>query len=171
MILSRQKQIIWSSNVSNPVPVVNSSAQLLDSGNLVIRDDSDGRTIWESFQYPSNSFLQRMKLGSDVKMKSWKSSSDPFVRTFSAGVNSATIPELYVWNGSHPYWRSGPWNGQVFIGIPYMNSVYKNGWTVFPNDEGTAYVTFNIGDESLVLYYLLNHNGNLKKYPCSSLRT
>ncbi|KAI8525289.1 hypothetical protein RHMOL_Rhmol13G0219200 [Rhododendron molle] len=165
LILSGQKQIIWSSNVSNPVPVVNSSAQLLDSGNLVIRDDSDGRTIWESFQYPSDSFLQRMKLGSDVKMKSWKSSSDPSVGTFSAGVNSVTIPELYVWNGSHPYWRSGPWNGQVFIGVQSMYSVYKNGFTFIPDDEGTAYVTFNIGDESLVLYYLLNHDGTLtEKY-------
>ncbi|KAI8525298.1 hypothetical protein RHMOL_Rhmol13G0219900 [Rhododendron molle] len=165
LILSGQKQIMWSSNVSNPVPMVNSSAQLLDSGNLVIRDDSDGRTIWESFQYPSDSFLQRMKLGSDVKMKSWKSSSDPSVGTFSAGVNSVTIPELYVWNGSHPYWRSGPWNGQIFIGVPSMYSVYKNGFTVVPDDEGTAYVTFNIGDESPVLYYLLNHDGTLtEKY-------
>ncbi|KAG5516660.1 hypothetical protein RHGRI_037409 [Rhododendron griersonianum] len=92
-------------------------------------------------------------------MKSWKSSSDPSVGTFSAGVNSATIPEFYVWNGSHPYWRSGPWNGQVFIGIPYMNSVYKNGFTVVPDDEGTAYVSFNIGAE--FQYYLLNHDGTL----------
>ncbi|KAF7120684.1 hypothetical protein RHSIM_Rhsim13G0167400 [Rhododendron simsii] len=162
LILSGQKQIIWSSNVSNPVPVVNSSAQLLDSGNLVIRDDSDGRTIWESFQYPSDSFLQRMKLGSDVKtlLKSWKSSSDPSVGTFSAGVNSLTFPELYVWNGSHPYWRSGPWNGQVFIGVPSMYSVYKHGFTIVP-DNGTAYVTFNIEADSLVLFYLLNHDGTL----------
>ncbi|KAF7119985.1 hypothetical protein RHSIM_Rhsim13G0167300 [Rhododendron simsii] len=160
LILSGQKQIIWSSNVSNPM--VNSSAQLLDSGNLVIRDDSDGTTIWESFQYPSDSFLQRMKLGSDVKMKSWKSSSDPSVGTFSAGVNSLTIPEIYVWNGSHPYWRSGPWNGQVFIGVPYMNSMYLNGFTVIPDDtKGTAYVSFTTGNESLMEYYLLNHDGNL----------
>ncbi|KAI8525294.1 hypothetical protein RHMOL_Rhmol13G0219800 [Rhododendron molle] len=160
LILSGQKKIIWSSNVSNPI--VNSSAQLLDSGNLVIRDDSDGRTIWESFQYPSDSFLQRMKLGSDVKMKSWKSSSDPSVGTFSAGLNCLTIPEIYVWNGSHPYWRSGPWNGQIFIGVPYMNSMYLNGFTVIPDDnKGTAYVSFTTGNVSLMEYYLLNHDGNL----------
>ncbi|KAF7112648.1 hypothetical protein RHSIM_RhsimUnG0207300 [Rhododendron simsii] len=145
--------------------MVNSSAQLLDSGNLVIRDDSDGTTIWESFQYPTDSFLPRMKLGSDVKtmLKSWKSSSDPSVGTFSAGINSLTIPEIiefYVWNGSHPYWRSGPWNGQVFIGVPYMNSRYRNGFTVVPDDnKGTAYVSFATGNESLMKYYLLNHDG------------
>ncbi|XP_058197242.1 G-type lectin S-receptor-like serine/threonine-protein kinase At1g11330 isoform X2 [Rhododendron vialii] len=162
LILSGQKQIIWSSNVPNPV--VNSSAQLLDSGNLVIRDDSDGRTIWESFQYPSDSLLQRMKVGSDVTtlLKSWKSSSDPSVGTFSAGVNSATIPEIYVWNGSHPYWRSGPWNSRIFIGVPYMNSMYLNGFTVVPDDnKGTTYVSFTTGNESLMEYYLLNHDGNL----------
>ncbi|KAF7120658.1 hypothetical protein RHSIM_Rhsim13G0168100 [Rhododendron simsii] len=145
--------------------MVNSSAQLLDSGNLVIRDDSDGTTIWESFQYPTDSFLPRMKLGSDVKtmLKSWKTSSDPSVGTFSAGINSLTIPEIiefYVWNGSHPYWRSGPWNGQVFIGVPYMNSRYRNGFTVVPDDnKGTAYVSFATGNESLMKYYLLNHDG------------
>ncbi|XP_058197233.1 G-type lectin S-receptor-like serine/threonine-protein kinase At1g11330 isoform X2 [Rhododendron vialii] len=105
-----------------------------------------------------------MKLGSDVTtlLKSWKSSSDPSVGTFSAGLNCLTIPEIYVWNGSHPYWRSGPWNGQIFIGVPHMNSMYLNGFTVIPDDnKGTAYVSFTTGNESLMEYYLLNHDGNL----------
>ncbi|KAH7837433.1 hypothetical protein Vadar_013807 [Vaccinium darrowii] len=166
LILNGQKQIIWSSNVSNLV--ANSSAQLLDSGNLVIRDDSNGRPIWESFQHPSDSCLQNMKLGSDASvnvktlLKSWKSSSDPSVGTFSASMNSLTaIPEFYVWNGSQPYWRSGPWNGQIFIGVPYMESTYVNGFTVVLDNEGSAYLTFTRKDTSLVVYYVLNRDGTL----------
>ena len=36
LVLNGQKDIFWSSNVSNAAP--NSSAQLLDSGNLVLQD-------------------------------------------------------------------------------------------------------------------------------------
>ncbi|CAK9138699.1 unnamed protein product [Ilex paraguariensis] len=114
VILNGQKEIIWSSNVSNLV--ANSSAQLLDIGNLVLRDNSSGRIIWESFQHPSDSCLQKMRLGTDAKtgertlLASWKSPSDPSIGSFSAGIDPLIIPQLFVWNGSHPYWRSGPWN-------------------------------------------------------------
>ncbi|KAH7836782.1 hypothetical protein Vadar_005579 [Vaccinium darrowii] len=167
LILNGQKQIIWSSSVPNPV--ANSSAQLLDSGNLVIQDDSNGRTLWESFQHPSDSFLLKMKLGNDVSvnartvLKSWKSSSDPSVGTFSASLNSLTIPEFYVWNGSHPYLRSGPWNGRTFIGIPYVSSTYLNGFTLVPDDKGSGYLTFTLANEFLVVYFLLYHNGTVIK--------
>ncbi|KAI8000153.1 G-type lectin S-receptor-like serine/threonine-protein kinase [Camellia lanceoleosa] len=63
VLLNRQKVIIWSSNVSNST--VNSSARLLDSGNLVLVDNSNGKTIWGSYQNPSDSLLENMVLSSD----------------------------------------------------------------------------------------------------------
>ncbi|CBI41079.3 unnamed protein product, partial [Vitis vinifera] len=60
--------------------------------------------------------------GEKVVLTSWKSPSDPSIGSFSAGINPLNIPQVFVWNGSHPYWRSGPWNGQIFIGVPEMNS-------------------------------------------------
>ena len=39
LVLNGQKEIVWSSNVSNSV--ANSSAQLLDSGNLVLENNSE----------------------------------------------------------------------------------------------------------------------------------
>jgi hypothetical protein len=57
VVLDGQKEILWSSNVTNSV--VNSSAQLLDSGNLVLQENTTGTTIWESFQHPSNTFLPK----------------------------------------------------------------------------------------------------------------
>lgn len=55
VILNGQKEIIWSSSISNSVK--NSTAQLLDTGNLVLKDSSNGRVLWESFQYPTDSLL------------------------------------------------------------------------------------------------------------------
>ncbi|KAI3742958.1 hypothetical protein L1987_60657 [Smallanthus sonchifolius] len=58
--------------------------QLLDSGNLVIRDDARNKTIfWESFDFPTDTLLPDLKLGwkLDVGLHrfitSWKSSEDP----------------------------------------------------------------------------------------------
>ena len=58
-------------------------AQLLDSGNLVVRDDSIEDYLWQSFDYPTDTALPRMKLGIDLKigfrgfLRSWKSRNDP----------------------------------------------------------------------------------------------
>jgi len=51
VVLDGQKKILWSSSLTNSV--VNSSAQLLDSGNLILQGNTTGTIIWESFQHPS----------------------------------------------------------------------------------------------------------------------
>ncbi|XP_059623137.1 G-type lectin S-receptor-like serine/threonine-protein kinase At1g11300 [Cornus florida] len=120
VVMDGQKQIVGSLNV--PHSSANSSAQLLDSGNLVLRDSfGQSSIIWESFEDPSDSILQKMKIstnkytGERTLLTSWKTSSDPSTGSFTYGMNPLDIPELYVWNGSHTYWCSGPWNGQIFI--------------------------------------------------------
>lgn len=55
---------IWSSNTS--ASVKNLVAQLLDSGNLVVRDENDDRLenfLCLSFNYPTDTFLPGMSLG------------------------------------------------------------------------------------------------------------
>ncbi|KAJ9690237.1 hypothetical protein PVL29_012741 [Vitis rotundifolia] len=159
-----EDEIVWSSNVSNATS--NSSAQLLDSGNLVLRDNR-GSITWESIQHPSHSLLSKMKISTDtntgekVVLTSWKSPSDPSIGSLSAGINPLSIPQLFIWNGSQPYWRSGPWDGQIFIGIPDMNSVLHNGFQVVDDKEGTVYATFSVANSSIFLYYVLTPQGTL----------
>ena len=57
LVLNGQKEIFWSSNVSNATP--NSTAQILDSGNLVLQDKNSGKITWQSFQHPSHTFCRR----------------------------------------------------------------------------------------------------------------
>lgn len=57
--------VIWSSNTSrtsqNPV------VQLLDSGNLVVRDKSDNANfLWQSFDYPGDTLITGMKMGKNL---------------------------------------------------------------------------------------------------------
>ncbi|XP_052201077.1 G-type lectin S-receptor-like serine/threonine-protein kinase At1g11330 isoform X1 [Diospyros lotus] len=168
VVLNGQKEIIWSSNASISTAT---SAQLLDSGNLVLQDNSSGKTIWESFQYPSNSFLENMKISSDVNtgektlLKSWKSPSDPSIGSFYLGINPLPVPEVFIWKDGSPYWRTGPWNGQIFIGVQDMVSLYLNSFNVVDDKQGTVYLTFTLADESSLMYLMLNYNGTLmQKY-------
>ncbi|CAH2040719.1 unnamed protein product [Thlaspi arvense] len=142
--------------------MVNSSARLLDSGNLMLQ--YNGKTLWESFKYPSDTLLQKMRLriknntGEKTLLKSWRSLSDPSVGIFSGGINPLTAVQLAGWNGSSLYWRSGSGDGRIFIGLETMNRSYLNRVT-FEYDEGSASMYYIQDDRTL--HFRLNPEGKI----------
>ncbi|GLT45638.1 hypothetical protein SLA2020_194570 [Shorea laevis] len=165
VVLNGQKEVLWSSNVEK-LTGNNTIAELLDSGNLVLLDKTTGVNMWESFQQPSNVYMPTMKLGVDlrtgekIQVTSWKSPSDPSVGNFSLGIEPYDIPQSFMWKNSDPYWRSGPWNGRVFVGVPTMKSFYLDGFRLEADkEEGTFYFSFSL--ESYVLDYFMNSEGIL----------
>ncbi|CAN4078250.1 unnamed protein product [Withania somnifera] len=167
VVLNGQEDIIWSTSISNSKK--NSTAQLLDTGNLVLKDSSNGSVLWESFQYPTDSLLQSMKMGIDKStnttaiLKSWRSPDDPSVGSFSAGVQLQYIPQSFIWNNTAPYWRTSPWNKQIYIGLPEMKSSYHSGVDLVADNAGTAYQTYSLRNQSWVLYYSLNSTGSYQE--------
>ena len=132
VLLDQKIETTWSSNVSREVksPV----AQLLHDGNLVVRDNSSTNTtesyLWQSFDYPTDTLLQDMKLGWDLKnglkryLSSWKSADDPSPEKFTYGLNIQVLPKLCTYNGSVKYTCTGQWSGFAFVGAPYSNFLY-----------------------------------------------
>lgn len=162
VVLNGQEEILWSSNVSNSK--TNSSAQLLDTGNLVLKDNSNGRIMWESFQNPTDSCLRKMRLDINTsRLTSWRSPSDPFIGNFSLGLESQTIPQFVILNNGKPYWRSGPWTGNIFIGIPGMHSGYQDRFEIVYDNTGPAYFTYNNLDDSTTNYFTLSSSGSLQE--------
>ena len=145
VVLDGQKKILWSSEVINSV--VNSKAQLLDSGNLVLQDTT-GTIIWESFQFPTNTMLPNMKISSNVRTgkkvqcTSWKSPSDPSIGSFLSGVQPQHPPQAFVWKDGSPFWRSGPWSGRTFSGMQEMYHVFQNGFSFVEDQDGTFVLSF-----------------------------
>ncbi|KAH1247692.1 G-type lectin S-receptor-like serine/threonine-protein kinase [Glycine max] len=101
-------------------------AELLDNGNLVIRNVGDANSatyLWQSFDYLSDTLLPKMKLGWDLrtglepKITSWKSPDDPSPRYFSWGLMLRDYPEFYAMIGTCKYFCTGPWNGVHFSGL------------------------------------------------------
>ncbi|XP_022742993.1 G-type lectin S-receptor-like serine/threonine-protein kinase At1g11330 isoform X2 [Durio zibethinus] len=165
VVSNGQKEILWSSNIKSPP--ANTSAKVLDSGNLVLQDNTDAASLWESFQQPSNAFVPTMKIstnartGEKVQLTSWKSSSDPSNGNFSLGLEPLNIPQVFIWNNTRPYWRSGPWNGLIFTGVELMYSFYLDGFNLVNDKEGNFYLMFGSLNTSYSSFFSLNSEGKV----------
>lgn len=168
VVLNGQKHVIWSSNVSNIAS--NTSCQFSYYGNLVLLESTTGNMLWQSIQRPSDTLLPSMKLsinkrtGKSVKLKSWKSPSDPSVGNFSSiTVERRNILEVFIWDQTQPYWRSGPWNGGVFTGIQAMTVAYFFGFQAGDDGEGNINIYYTVQkDEDFAIYHL-NSQGILEE--------
>ena len=163
VVLNGKRQLVWSSNESNIA--FNSTAKVQNSGNLVLLDNATSETVWESFQHPSHTLMPKMilstneKTGKKIKVTSWKSPSDPSDGNFSASLENLRVPELFAWNQRRPYWRSGPWNGEEFIGYPNMRNLYSHGVTIGRDEDGTVHLTHIVLNEPLFNMMVLDSQG------------
>ena len=120
--------VIWSSN-SSATNIVNPVTQLLDTGNLVIKDDNhftNENFIWQSFDYPGDTYVSGMKLGKDlvtgrdIQLTSWKSADDPSSGEYTVWFLMAKgkYPQQYIRKNMVIEARIGPYNGIAFAGQP-----------------------------------------------------
>ncbi|KAF2317368.1 hypothetical protein GH714_020835 [Hevea brasiliensis] len=95
-----QKVPVWSTNVSVEVADTCVTAQLLDTGNLVLFHDRSKSTVWESFDHPTDTILPGMKLGLNQRtgMNRFpiccKSADDPGTGNFSLRINPKGSPQV-----------------------------------------------------------------------------
>ncbi|CAO2842729.1 unnamed protein product [Amaranthus hypochondriacus] len=164
-VVDGQNKSIWSSNVKSKIVINTSVVQLLDTGNLVI-SDVKGNILWQSFDHPENSMLPHMKLTFDgytntsLRLSSWMSASDPSYGRFTAGINQRKLSELFIWYGDRPYWRSGPWDGHVFMGVRSMYYFAPVKEFHFDNDNvSKVSLAFSSVSEGLMRHYVLNSDG------------
>nr|XP_018686510.1 PREDICTED: G-type lectin S-receptor-like serine/threonine-protein kinase B120 [Musa acuminata subsp. malaccensis] len=130
VILDGGNSILWSSNA---LTASNDSVlKLTDDGNLVL--NNSGSVGWQSFDYPTDTYMPGMKVGLDLRTKvsqkltSWASEFDPAPGNFSLSMDPRESTQIFMWEGTKPRWRSGRWNGQVFIGIQGMVAQYIYGF-------------------------------------------
>ncbi|KAK3032640.1 hypothetical protein RJ639_036600 [Escallonia herrerae] len=155
-----------SGTVHNPV------LQLLDSGNLVVRDgnnNSDKGYLWESFDYPSDTLLPGMKLGWDYKsslkrvMTSWRTNDDPVSGDFSLSLELLNQSPELVLHGKNSAVQSrwGPWDGQQFSGSHDFksNPVFR---TMFVSNADEFYIGFEGLDKSILYRFVVSPWGNIE---------
>ncbi|KAH7546573.1 hypothetical protein FEM48_Zijuj01G0215200 [Ziziphus jujuba var. spinosa] len=174
LVLLRQKSsVVWSASPTQSVqaPIL----QLLDTGNLVLRDEKDENSenyLWQSFDYPTDTLLPGMKLGWDLKtglerrIVSWKSPDDPSPGDFSWRIELHNYPEGQTWKGSKKYYRDGPWNGLRYTGNPELkpNLLFT---FEFVNHKDEVYYIFHLKNESVKTRIVVNQTNGYIRERCA----
>lgn len=165
-------KMIWSTNVSSLRTVKNPIAQLLDSGNLVLRDandDSPENFLWQSFDYPTDTLFPDMKLGKnfitgrEVFLTSWKSKDDPAPGEYTYRCDPTGYPQNIVKKGSVMNTRAGPWNGLRFSGAPntQKNPIYSFG--LFYDEKKEVYFSYHLLG-STISRFVMNESGRVQRW-------
>ncbi|KAL6844523.1 hypothetical protein ACP4OV_026196 [Aristida adscensionis] len=144
-LLDGAGQAVWSSNTTG------AAARLLESGNLVTSGPSSSAAmiLWQSFDHPSNTLLPGMKVGKNLwtgavwSVSSWRSAGDPSPGSYRYTTDARAVPENVIWDGGVERYRTGPWNGLWFSGVPEMmtySDMFKYELTNSPGEITYGYV-------------------------------
>ncbi|CAJ2638948.1 unnamed protein product [Trifolium pratense] len=168
VIIDGSKGIIWNSNSSRigVKPVVH----LLDSGNLVLKDGNNTRDfLWESFDYPGNTFLPEMKLKSNLitgpykYLTCWRNPEDPAEGEFSFKIDSHGYLQQVTTNGARILYRGGSWNGNIFTGVAWQRNNRILNFSVVFTDKEVCY-QYETLLNSIITRLVLDPNGNTQRY-------
>ncbi|KAF8023935.1 hypothetical protein BT93_F1209 [Corymbia citriodora subsp. variegata] len=140
VLVNQLKSVIWSSNLS--MVLENPVAQLLDTGNLVLREstglNSDAYP-WRSFDHPSDTLLPGEKLGWDLK----------------------TVELVSLRSGKK--YQSGPWNRIQFSGASVGLTAVTT--SVFFYGENEIFFVYEPRTgEFIARVLMMNHSGLLQYY-------
>jgi hypothetical protein len=165
VLLNSTSGVVWSSNTSRTVE--NPVAQLLDIGNLVVKDRNDDdpeKFLWQSFDYPCDTLLPEMKLGWNLVtglervLSSWKSTDDPAQGAFSIRLDPRGLPQMVDMEGDSIRARAGSWNGLSYTGYPQFrpNPVFEYEFVL--NDK-EVYYGFKLLNTSVFSRYVVIPSG------------
>ncbi|XP_019153755.1 PREDICTED: G-type lectin S-receptor-like serine/threonine-protein kinase At4g27290 [Ipomoea nil] len=166
-LLGDKGQAVWSANTSRS-SVQNPVAELLDSGNLVVRDADDENPenfLWQSFDYPTDNFLPGMKVGwnlqtgHEVFLTAWKSENDPASGQYTLHLDPTGYPQLIVKNGTTVSSSTGPWNGVHFS----VTSVKQNSSILGPHglviNKKEVYYWYSLNKDLGLIRFVVTCNG------------
>ncbi|KAL0001038.1 hypothetical protein SO802_014819 [Lithocarpus litseifolius] len=164
VLLGQNSTVAWSANSTKGArnPIV----QLLYSGNLVLREENDENPknyLWQSFDYPSDTWLPGMKLGWDLRtglerrLTAWKSPDDPSPGGLSWGFELHNYPELVMEKGSQKYLRSGPWTGHFFSGMAELQDTPLYNFK-FVSNKDEVYFMSEMIEKSAITRDVLNQS-------------
>ncbi|KAF4392703.1 hypothetical protein G4B88_029442 [Cannabis sativa] len=163
LLLGHNKTIVWSSYSSSSKQIQKPYLQLLESGNLVIRDEknkSEEAYLWQSFDYPSDTLLPGMKTGFNVRtghkwvISAWKNADDPCPTDLTCGIEPHAYPELSIRKGAKEYYRHGPWNGLHFSGTLHLRPNPNSEYEFVHNDE--VFFRYHLKNPSVISRMVLN---------------
>ncbi|GKV51534.1 hypothetical protein SLEP1_g58179 [Rubroshorea leprosula] len=115
--------VVWVANRCDPINDTSGVSMINSTGNLDRIAGKSETLLWQSFDYPTNSWLPGMKLGWDLRtdlnrrLSAWKSPDDPCPGDLTLGIERYNYPDLVMWKGSNKYFRAGGRDGIGVTGL------------------------------------------------------
>ncbi|KAK9062382.1 hypothetical protein SSX86_019568 [Deinandra increscens subsp. villosa] len=176
VLLNESQSIIWSTGVNSSSSNSDSATTvviLLDDGNLVLRsglNNSDIINIWQSFDFPTHTWLPGAKISYDKRTRtkklltSWKSTEDPAEGLFSLELDPVGAQYLIKWNKTTQYWTSGSWNekDKLFTLAPEMRLNYIYNFSYVSN-KNESYFTYSMYNPSIISRSIMDVSGQMKQ--------
>ncbi|XP_038981773.1 receptor-like serine/threonine-protein kinase SD1-8 isoform X3 [Phoenix dactylifera] len=171
IITDQNSKTIWSSGSSGLASPI---AQLLDDGNFIVKEAKGngnivpGSLAWQSFDYPTDTMLPGMKLGWNLtsglnrNITSWASPSDPAPGPYTLFLDLRGDPQGFLLQDSKQQFRTGPWNGQSFSGIPDIIR-YKVIIVNFVIKNNEVFFMYNITSTSIIARHTVNYTGQVQR--------
>ncbi|XP_057981467.1 G-type lectin S-receptor-like serine/threonine-protein kinase SD2-2 [Malania oleifera] len=144
-VVDSKESVAWQSTNTEKAHKL----KLLDSGNLVLVSD-EGTIVWQSFDFPADTWLPGMNITRSRSITCWRSPFDPSSGKYSLRLKSPEYGEFeLVYNQSEAYWSTGNWTGAAFAGIPEMTIpyIYKF-WFVNPFTPAASFGYAEVAMES-----------------------
>ncbi|XP_057738938.1 receptor-like serine/threonine-protein kinase SD1-8 isoform X2 [Arachis stenosperma] len=173
VLLNSSGNPAWSSNQTN---AMNPVLQLLDTGNLVLKDSSDttnSNYLWQSFDYPTDTMLPGMKLGwnldtrTEKHLTSWKvAGEDPSSGDYTLKIDYHGLPDIFIRRNQTIIFRTGDWNGERFTGVPGMGDNINEIKYNFTYDEHGVWYSYSVTIASLLSRLILtsDSDGQYQRY-------
>ncbi|XVF34076.1 hypothetical protein REPUB_Repub18cG0025700 [Reevesia pubescens] len=170
-ILNSQNRVVWSSNTSQTAQ--NPILELLESGNLVVKDRNDNNPhnfLCQSFDYPCDNFLPGMKVGNNFStgfersISSWKSTDDPAQGQYSFRIDPHGYLQLVVDKGFEVVFRARSWDGIYFSNRKpnaKPSALYSYQF-VLNKDE--VYFKVELQNSLVILRYAMNPSGLMQRF-------
>ncbi|KAI3881471.1 hypothetical protein MKX03_027168, partial [Papaver bracteatum] len=166
---------IWSTNLASST-LITTQVVLGDDGNLVLRDGSNPSVvIWQSFDYPTDTWLPGGKLGFSKKtnqiqkLSSWKSREDPAMGSYNLEIGpNRTLQYIIYWNKSKEIWKSGEWDekSKTLRLLPEIRLNHFFNFSLISN-VNESYFTYSVNNKSTIHRFVMDISGQIKEYTWS----
>uniref|UniRef100_A0A0D3GI32 Receptor-like serine/threonine-protein kinase n=1 Tax=Oryza barthii TaxID=65489 RepID=A0A0D3GI32_9ORYZ len=156
-------QIVWANNVSSS-DTQYAQAQLLDTGNLVVKGES-GNTLWQSFDSPTDTLLPTQSITAATKLVSTN-------RLLVPGHYSFRFDDQYLLslfddekNISFIYWPNPSMTIWAKLRSPFNSSTngVLDSWGHFLGSDNATFIAADWGPGT-VRRLTLDYDGNLRLY-------